>query len=203
MKAAYPKDHPVRRLLIPERDDGWRLSKKGSLIERDRENTRRALTYAVAHPVFIATTRIKKLADFFTPLSFIVRNLRISNYRSWLETKSARRIVSIAAVLEVTFVMLTAFWVIVPARGDPVGTRFLLSIMGYFVLTGLLVSMSRYRVPIVPILIIWSAHAVTGGARQVLDQRAARWRGGVAVCLLGFLWLINADGVLHILQQIW
>ena len=45
--------------------------------------------------------------------------------------------------------------------------------------------------------------AATGGARKVFEQPDARWRAGVAVSLLCFLWLLNLEGVLLVLQRIW
>ena len=59
--------------LQPEREPRrWDTSQAPNVIDRDAENRSRALGWALDDPGFFARSRVKKLADFATPLSFAV-----------------------------------------------------------------------------------------------------------------------------------
>ena len=60
---------------------------------------------------------------------------------------------------------------------------------GYYVATAMLVSMSRFRLPLVPFLIVLSAGLLTRGTRTASTPRRAATLGVWALLL--FLWWVN------------
>ena len=77
----------------------WARSSAPNVIDRLAENTRRGRAYALQHPGFTARTRLKKLADWATPLSFFVRHYALERYHGSLAEPAVRRVLIVGAVV--------------------------------------------------------------------------------------------------------
>ncbi len=180
-----------------EEGSGWERADRGgdaenavaNTIERSRENTSRGLAYAREHPGWLARSRLKKLADLVTPLSFFTRHQALGRYdHSALGTPLGRALSGLWAVACPVLVLLlgsAGFFALREPRA-----RWLLGlVIGYTVATSTLVAMSRFRLPIVPLLIAC-------GASLLARRGGTPSRGRAATILLvwgvlGGLWWIN------------
>lgn len=200
---AYPAESLVRRWFMHPPDDGWKQSDLPNRVDASRENLRRGLGYVAKRPAFLAASRIKRLADFLNPMSFLTRHLYVDLYGAPLDAQWVRRLIAPLAVLLVIGLILAATAAAVYGPGLGRGSWPVWLTLAYFPATGLLISISRLRIPIVPLLLILGAAFLT---RASGIRRADRWRHLVAACgfvVLVFLWSLNGAGVVTLLAGIW
>ena len=207
----------------------WEHSNAANVIDRAGEDVRRGLGYAWRHPGYAARTRLKKLADWATPLSPYVRHCALGRYQGLLADPAVHRLrIVLALVLSVLVLAGSVggfFW----SLGDP-GARMVLGwTLAYFILaTALVNGISRYRMAIEPLLIVLAAGFVSVGLSRLRVRPetivfepprglkpAARWvsgrtlsKGQVAVCVLGWvvlagLWWINSAEIIALVKAIW
>ena len=171
----------------PEGAEAWqRAEELDSLPARLAENTRRGLGFASAHPGWFLRTRLQKLADAATPLSFLPRHLALGHYHGALARAPWRRPIALAT-LGLPLVLLALGGLGLLLALPPGRARWLLwATASYFVATLLLVSMSRFRLPLIPLLCVGLGCLVSRPPRGV----RARWIGACWLLLLGLtLWL--------------
>jgi 4-amino-4-deoxy-L-arabinose transferase-like glycosyltransferase len=191
------------RWLLAAPPPAWQRSTAPNVIDRSAEDVRRGLQYAGDHPAFAARTRIKKLADWATPLSFFVRHYALDRYHGVLASPAVRRPLLTAALLLPLLVLAAAipgFWGSLRTSGAwPVLAFTLL----YFIPTTALVNgMSRYRTPIEPLLIVLAAGFLSGAAWRSWS-RPAMVVSILGCAALAFLWWLNAPEVLALVQNAW
>ncbi len=202
-----PKLNPrAYRWLLAAPPPSWQRSTAPNVIDRSTEDVHRGLNFAAEHPGFAARTRVKKLADWATPLSFFVRHYALGRYHGVLATPAIRRPLLIAALLLPMLVLASAvpgFWAALrAARAWPVVAFTLL----YFVPTTALVNgMSRYRIAIEPLLIVLAAGFLSA---VPLPRREGAGGGFWPLTILGwlvlaFLWWLNAPEVLALVRSAW
>lgn len=169
-------------------------------IERSEENTRRGLAFARENPGWLVRSRIKKAADLVTPMSFYTRHLAIGHYdSSVLGSSLGRKLTGVWAVLcsvSVLFLGLRG-WIGNLPRGR--GGSVLFLVIAYTVGTSLLVAMSRFRVPIEPLFIVFTAGALGRVREPIAGARRALLL--VAWAVLVFLWWVNAPEVWTVLSE--
>jgi hypothetical protein len=181
--------------------EGWdRADELSSTPDRLRENTRRGLAFAAEHPGWLVRSRIKKLADLFAPTSFFVRHLAIDRYEGSALGRLPRGVLAVWAVV-CPLLVLPLGWLglVLALRAGP-GCWLVGLTLAYFVATGLVVAMSRFRVPMEPFAIVLAAGFLTGahGRGQAGATGAtgtARWVAGLGLAVLAFLWWVDLPEV--------
>lgn len=181
--------------------DGWELSQAENPIDRSREDLATALRYALDRPAAFVGTRIKKLADFVTPLSFGVRDLTPEVYTGVIVARPLRHalialsLVSVVALLSVSWIN----WVRIRARLEV--ALFFGLFVGYFAATALLTSMSRFRIPAIPFLLVLVGASVV--ALPDPNPRRTRALCAAGLTLLLLLWVLNAPEVAQVVKRSW
>ena len=172
-----------------------------NLPDRLRENTRRGLAHAAARPSWLLRSRLKKAADFVAPYSFLVRRFALGGYLGGpLDQPWVRRPMILVAIVGPICVLPLAWLGFAATLRDRAGRWLFGTVIGYVAFTSLLVSMSRFRIPIVPLLIPLAAGFCASGLRIPRKSRLAA-AGGVALLL--FLWWVNAPETRWILDAAW
>jgi hypothetical protein len=188
--AQTPPEQLVRPWFVrAEPGSGWeRADEILNTIDRVRENARRGFDYAAAHPGWLLRSRLEKLADLLTPLSFFLRHLSLEHYEGGLQSVALRRplvVWSLACPLAV--MLLAAVGACYRLKADPASVV-LVVVIGYFLSTSLVVSMSRFRVPFVPLLIVLAAGLLSSGLPRPSSWRRHACAAGAVVLLLGAWW---------------
>jgi hypothetical protein len=200
--AAYPEDHWVTRTFSPARDDAWERSDLPNAVDRSAADVRAGIAYMAARPGYFLATRVRKIADAVTPMSFLLRHLHLDLYDGWLRAPAVRRALAVLAPLGVMALLLAtvAACCYLP---PPPGGRVLLATSLYFAATWLLVSMSRFRAPLLPAMLALSGALLAdpGAVRRASRARHCAFAAGAAT--LAGLWTLNADGVLLAVRGIW
>jgi len=162
-----------------------------NLPDRQAESVRRGIQYARDHPAWFARSRVKKVADLFIPLSFYVRHHALKRYDGMPLGGPVLRPATViwALTSSVLVMLLGAAGAYVGLRRNPAGAWVLGSVLAYTLCTSLLVSMSRFRVPIVPILIVFGAGLVTERLKEA--PRGARVAIALGCACMALLWWID------------
>ncbi|MAE28840.1 MAG: glycosyltransferase family 39 protein [Planctomycetota bacterium] len=168
--------------------------------DRLAENAARGRAWALAHPADFARTRLKKLADFVAPLSFFLRHQALGRYPGPLGSPALRRPLVIWALLCPILALLAGLWGGF-TRLNPGPTRRLLALVTvYFSATSMLVSMSRFRLPLMPLALILGAGLICGSLRGERATGKRRAAALAASLLLIFLWWLDLPEVLAVLE---
>jgi 4-amino-4-deoxy-L-arabinose transferase-like glycosyltransferase len=193
----------IRRWLTAPPERPWKRSNALNVIDQSSENVQRGLQFAKKHPGFILRTRIKRLADWITPLSFFVRHHGLGLYQGFLADPLVRRILlCFALILPVLVLVGTVAGICFCIHHTTVRGLLLWTLL-YFALAGSLIAgISRYRISIEPLLIILAAAYLSRSVRPKKRKKAA------ILCVSGWvllsaLWLINAAEVWVVAKNIW
>ena len=175
---------------IEVRDAGWdRESEAIHAIDRHSAQLRQGLSFAAEHPAWTVRTRLKKWSELVTPLSFFSRHQAMAMYPEGGAVAGVLRgpLVLLALLISSLTMTLGAAGFFLTLRGGPGRTVFSV-LIGYVALTSLLVAMSRFRVPLEPILITLTAGFLAHG----LQVRSRPRLAGLAATLLvlcGLWWI--------------
>lgn len=171
------------------------------MIDRSREETAAGIRFALDHPGFILRTRVKRVADYLSPTSFFIRHYALGKYEGVPAMDGVRRPLLVAAILLPLLVLagsVPGFFRLL-RRGD--GWILALLPAALFLSAGLLVGASRFRMPVVPILILLASGALAGGGERLRrTDRAAVFLGWAALL---FFWAVNAAEVRALLGRVW
>jgi hypothetical protein len=130
-------------------------------VERAEAMTRSGLTYMGDHPEWFVRSRIKKLADLVTPLSFFTRHLALGHYdEKVFGGPVLRKVVGLWA-LGCSLLALLLGSAGIYGLTDRRGQLLLGLVLSYTLATSMLVAMSRFRIPVVPLLIAAAAVLLT------------------------------------------
>lgn len=179
----------------------WTPSMPSNRADAARANVAQGLEYAISNPVYFIRTRIVEFCDLVSPLSFIVRAQRTTAVQEPLDIPILGRFFSILSVMMVPFLMLLALWGWATAR-DAVPLR---SLGGALVLctsaVTLVSGLTRYRMPVIPMLIILAAVFLAGQREKPpLGRRAIV--SCVAVALM-LAWIPSIGPARLALSAIW
>ena len=180
----------------------WRRAEEIlNTADRMSANTRRGLDYAREHPGWLLRTRIKKLADLVAPYSFFIRHQALGHYAdsgSVLGAVWLRRSLVIWALLCPTLLLLCSLPAVLLVLRGAAARWVLGTVLVYFSATSLLVSMSRFRIPMVPFLIVLSAGLIA--ERPLRLSARAKLGVGLVWAVLAFLWWVDAPEILQVLE---
>ena len=172
--------------------------------DRLAENTRRGLAFAGAHPGWLVRSRVKKLADLLAPTSFFIRHTALGHYRDSPLGGSLIRHLLVAWALCCPLVLIPLGLAgLLGTLRDRAGFTLSTLVLSYFALTSLLVAMSRFRVPVLPLLIVLAAGLLARG----LDLAGRRVRVLASLALLGvgllFLFWVDLPETLTLVRLAW
>lgn len=193
----------VYRWLLATPPPNWQRSDSPNVIDRSAEDVQRGLRYAGDHPGFALRTRIKKLADWVTPLSFFVRHYALGRYHDVLASPAVRRPLLAAALVLPMVVLASAipgFWR--SMRSSRAATVLAFTLIYFVPTTALINGMSRYRIALEPLLIVLAAGFLAGATWRGW-RRPAMVLSAVGWTALGFLWWVNAPEVLALVRSAW
>lgn len=176
---------------------GWnRAEKTIHVVDRQREQLARGIGFAAEHPSWAVRTRLQKLSDFVTPLSFFTRHHALGQYGDSSALSGFLRVPLVAwsLFLSVALMLLGSIGYFLTLRSGP-GRTVITVVIGYVVATSLLVAMSRFRVPIEPFLIVMSAGLVGHGLQE---RSVPRFAGlGLTLVALALLWWVSLPATIE------
>jgi hypothetical protein len=160
----------LRAWLLADAPPAWPRRTGGNLASRDAAHVRDGLAFAAEHPAYIARTRLLRLADLFTPLSYTVKHVRLGSYGAPFEALIVRAGVAWLAVAQVLALGIVAILGYAAARLTTPGRSLLLVAAAALTLPGLVVAMSRFRAPLEAVALVVAA-AFLAGPREPLPPR--------------------------------
>jgi 4-amino-4-deoxy-L-arabinose transferase-like glycosyltransferase len=169
----------------------WPSADAPNVIDRSRIEVGRAREFVAAHPGFYLRSRVKRLADWVTPLSFFDRHYRLNRYRGGLNLGGVRHVLVGLSMAATMLALAGALPGLLWAISRPHHRLILAAILLTFLTSVLVVSMSRYRVPVEPLMLVLTAGFLTD------RDRRPRWRSARSITvvagwtLLVALWLLN------------
>lgn len=199
----YQSTLPVYRwLLNPPANAVWQRSEAANLIDRSSENALRGLEFVARHPGYYLRTRVKKLADWASPYSFFIRHFRNRVYTSPLTDDGIRQPLVLFSLASSALVLASAVPGLLWSLADRTRRRpFILAILALLAPV-CITSMSRFRAPIEPLLIVLASGFLTGANRPWLKSRFTAFSVYVGWLLLAALWAINSHEILLQLRHI-
>lgn len=194
-EAPIGSDRTLALIAPPEGDEGqpqrgWaRPEIEVHLMDRQSTSVRRGLAWSLEHPLWFARTRLKKWSELVTPLSFFTRHHALGHYGtdSALAGPLRRPLVGLSMLTSLVVLLGAVLGGALTLRKGH-GHALVSTVVGYLVLTATLVSMSRFRLPIEPLLIVLAAGFLTHGIARRSVPRLVGGALGVAA-LLGMWWL--------------
>jgi hypothetical protein len=160
-----------------------------NVVDRDRCEIRNGLSFIASHPGLMLARIPLKMADLLNPSSFLIRHARLGKYPHSFAPWEIRLLTLVTALTWMGVAVLGwAGLVLLP--GAP-GRRLLILLLAYHLaIHAVTFGMTRFRLPMVPFLVIAAAPLLTRSWRPLLAgvtaRRAALAAGGVLVLVL--LW---------------
>ncbi|MEM6568002.1 MAG: hypothetical protein AAF957_06300 [Planctomycetota bacterium] len=191
----------LRARLRGPRPEPWTSDASPNFAERAQINVRQALGYAREHPTFYARSRVVEFVDLVSPVSFIVRSLRIGPVSPPLAATPVRQGFAVAAVLAVPLLMLLALRGWARARSAPVLCSLALTVVFGTCAFALVNGMSRYRVTALPVLIALAAMAYATTATP--PSRVRRLIATAGAVLLVLAWIPSLEPTRLALAGLW
>lgn len=174
--------------------------------ERSSEEVRRGLAWVVDRPGDFLRTRVKKLADLVLPTSYYVRHQALGLYGGALGQPWVRRVTLVWSVLAVIALLLLAvpgtlrLWRL---RAETHAFWIPLLFAAYFAGTSLLVSMSRFRVPMLPCLFVFAGLWLAAPRGERWPKGPGRFFVAGGWLFLLFLWWVDLPELTAILEITW
>lgn len=206
MRRDQPSITGAARQWFIQAEDGtqWeRAEEVPNVVERSDVQVSRGLEYAREHPGWFVRSRLKKLADLATPMSFYTRHMALGHYdQGLLGGNILRKASGIWAMAGPLLILpLGIYGLFALMRWNRQGLVPAMTIL-YVVGTSLLVAMSRFRTPAEPLLIALAAGVIAGPRIQVPSAR--KGLALAAVTLLLFAWWINLPEISTVFSEmIW
>ncbi len=176
----------------------WSRSEAPNTLARNADNVARGKAFARAHPGFFVRSRIKKVADWFTPLNFFHRHHRLEVYSGSIASPWVRRALAFTSVAQTCVVLVAGLGGLFLGVANGRRRWTLLAYCATFLAGAAVVSMSRYRLPIEPLLIVLGAGWIAGRDGAPAPSPASRRLAWAAWAALGAAWLINLREILFI-----
>lgn len=192
----------LRARIRGEEPEGWRRRHAFNQADQVRLDIADGARFAAANPAFFLRTRAVEFVDLVSPLSFLVRQLRlVDDVGEPLESGAVRWWLSLFAVISWPLLALLAVqgWARVrdAAPLQSFASLTILCTSSVILLHGL----TRLRLPMLPILMVLAAVALSGAS-----QRPPVWRRAVASCAavaLVLAWIPSLGPTGLSLSQLW
>lgn len=169
----------------------WTSLTAGNDALRSRANVELGLAFAAEHPTYFARSRAVELVDLLSPVSYPVRSMRLVEVGEPLAR--ALPVAAVLTILCVPLLLLLALQGWTTAR-DAAPLRSLAATMVVCTSAVALVNgLTRYRLPVVPVLIALAA-LYLAGARAAPTPASRRVRVAVAA-LLVLAWIPSVEPV--------
>ncbi len=194
-------DWTYRCLMKAPKRAFWRRSNSVNLIDKTREEVKSAWKFVRSYPGFFVRSRIKKLADWFTPLTFFIRHHYLEHYQKPLNQLWVRRILIVACLLQTIFVL--GCWApgLLSSALGRTDRLIVVAVILCFLVSMPVVSMSRFRLPVEPVFIILTAAFVCGRGRRRQKRRLRLFSTAGYWIILAALWIINWKEVRYVLEK--
>lgn len=200
--AASTPPGDLRARIRGEEPEAWRRRHAFNDADQIRLDIADGVRFAVDHPAFFLRARVVEFVDLVSPLSFLVRQLRlVDGVGEPLESSPARWCLSLLAVLSWPVLALLAIQGWARVRGaaplQSFATLTILCTSSVVLIHGL----TRLRVPMVPILMVLAAVALVS-----TTERPPAWRRAVASCTavaLVLAWIPSLGPVGLSLSRLW
>lgn len=187
--------------VLDDPSSAWERSGERNTVRRSSENLRLGLAWVAQNPGDFLYSRIKKAADLVAPQSFLLRHLALEAYGGPLSSRPARRVLVPWALLVQLLVLAAAIPGAVLGLRER-GARGVLAALALPPLAaGSLVAMSRFLVPLVPLLIVLAAGFLAAPRRGW--TRARTLLTLLLWALLGWLWWIDLPEVIEMARLAW
>ena len=178
----------------------WAPATEGAPAARARANVASGLGFAARHPLYFLRSRAVELVDLLSPLSFPVRSLRLASPGTPLGSPGSRWLFAALAVLMVPLLLLAALRGATAMVASSAHRGLLLSVCAGVLASALVNGLTRYRLPALPLLIVFAALALTG-ARD--EERPSRARlAAIAGAGLVLLWIPSLEPVQQTLSAL-
>ena len=165
----------------------------GDFIDKDRCQTRQALTWMAAHPLEVLRRVPTKWADLVSPTSFLVRHVRTGRYgdRAFdaVSPGAAALATAASALPWMATAILAALGLAAVRAGAP--RRVTLALLtALLIVHGLTFGMSRFRMPVVPLLHAWAGVGVAAllGAHPIGSTGRQRLLLVAVLVVIAALW---------------
>lgn len=156
-------------------------------VERNRLEMRAAVRFTLAHPLLFARNSVIRAAELVNPTSFLVRSIRRGDYAG-LPPLAAEAIVW--SVLLSTMAVLVFGALGLAARPPTDAARLpLLMVLGNVVICVLIVSMSRYRLPMMPLLIPFAVDGAWRARTLARERPPGFWVALAVVAAMVVAWI--------------
>ena len=157
-------------------------------VENYRCEVRNAMDYMVRYPERVAARAVPKLQGLVNPASFPVRSLRRGIYGPVEDrTIQAVTLLTAGSFIAITLLGVVALWL-----GPPGDERSLTAVVLLFFLAVFAVTfgMSRYRIPLMPLLAIQAASILADPRRLLAGVPSPlRWIGlALTIAFIGVAW---------------
>ncbi len=221
----------LRAQLIepPPGVEPWSYEFHPGASERQRDALGQGLAFITANPVFFLRTRIVKAADLLTPLSYMVRFLRVpspaeetgqtvapgartfAGYRSAIPSLQLRSVLAVVALASAIALMLLAVLGMGTRSFTAGGSALWLCCWGATLPMILIVTMSRFRAPLDGLMMIPAAVMLVGrekerdGGHGPLTRQWQRLRiaaTAAALTCIFFLWYLAIPSVHATLREL-
>ena len=181
------------------------MVKQSNPVLRVREEMRRGIRFALENPGLCFRHSRMRIVEFLNPTSFLIRHLRLGLYQRGPDGQSIRDPLPTAvqnAIIATTVAsyMLVSVLAVLGVLCMPRGLQrslIMMTVLFFVLIHGLTVSMSRYRLGMLPVLSVATAYfAVHFGACR--DALRSPRRAGAAISiilLLGVAWSIYFDRI--------
>ncbi|MEM1451445.1 MAG: glycosyltransferase family 39 protein [Planctomycetota bacterium] len=169
-------------------------------IDRQKAHVAAGIEYALDHPGWAVRTRVKKLSDVVTPMSFFTRTYAMDRYPPDSPLSGGLRapLVLYALSFSALLMLLAAAGYFFTLPGGS-GRDIVTVTIAYVLATALLVAMSRFRAPIEPFLIVLAAGFLAHGPATRSVPRAV----GMAITVLALagLWWVSLPETVEVARM--
>jgi hypothetical protein len=181
------------------------MVKESNPVLRVREEMHRGIRFALENPgLFFKQTRMR-IVEFLNPTSFLIRHFRLGLYQRGPDGQLIRdplpaAVQNVIIATTVASYMLVSVLAVLGVLCMPPGLQrsMIVMIVLFFILIhGLTVSMSRYRLGMLPVLAVSTAYLAVhfGACRDALRSPRRAGTAVVIILLLGVVWGIQVDRI--------
>jgi 4-amino-4-deoxy-L-arabinose transferase-like glycosyltransferase len=161
---------------------------QADLVELNACLTRKGAGHILSRPGRFARRAVTKLADLASPTSFLVRHARQGVYGDWPGWLTGS-VVTLVALFNMALLALAVVgWIHAPP--GPVRQLVTLTTLYVLVVHVITFAMSRFRLPVEPLMAVGAALALAGPGALLASFRSGRrrWAAAALLVLLAGLW---------------